>query len=186
MDYSFVWELFLKRTLALDLKVNQYLINTIKHIDLVSRGIFPAFVPALDDTAAPIAHIEKAYITYYGLNDFMPIIMQPAHLENGGAGYYSINFPTLLDWFETPKYSTGISLVRQIKELCLILKETIAAPQVDFDFYHINEDKQDGIKDSELILADDANFSKLARRFKGMVFPKSAVFFKGCIKIMRN
>jgi hypothetical protein len=183
MDYNFAWEKFVTRIHNLKWKANNYLINTVKHIMLIANGIFPGFVPAINDEVAPIKEIQEAYLETYMFSDFAPIIMRPQYISKKQPVYYSLNFPTLLEWIESPKFSTGIFLVRQLKELCLLLEQTLNGLNFKLDFYHYSEDISAGIKSSDLIVEGDKYLQEALAKFKGLGISPNSKFFKGCIRI---
>ncbi len=186
MDYTLCWESFLTAVDKLKLNINTYLINTIKHLYLISKEVFPGFAPTIDKTTCPLFTIERAYRDVYSRENFAPIIMSPKFITNEQSVYYSMKFPTLLEWVEIPKYKTGVSIIRQIKELLDLLLETMPNLNTTFHFYHIKPDNDKAINSPCSIPLNDPYFSKALARFPEHTLAQNSSFFKGCIQIVRR
>lgn len=178
-----------------NLKFSSYTLDTIKHLFAIASGTFPGFKPATDENAAPIKLIQEAYVNGYGLNDYLPNIMELSHFsanENHPV-YYSLNYPTLAQL--NPQSFKGKSLISLLEEVQYVLgkyQNSISndflgdvlsldksAAITDFSFYHSDPVSYPGIRDNEFLIKEDNRFASLTTSD----FPKHSAFLKGCIKI---
>jgi len=181
MDYNVSWELFSKEVSRKHWKLRPYVTSTIKHLISISEGVFPAFVPATDDVAAPVSAIRDAYLNIYLLKKYYPTLMYPKHLDKGESGYYSFHFPTLLEL--APKAKISGSVLGDLKELqrAIELFMSVTGIELEVDFYHSEHDKLSEIKHSSEITKEDKRFAQ-----PEFEFPENSPFFRGCVKVTRK
>lgn len=181
-----------------NLRLSSYTLDTAKHLFAIASGVFPGFEPATDDNSAPIALIKDAYINEYGLANYYPTIMQPAHfnLDSNNPVYYSINYPTLAQC--DPQAFTGksaITLLDQLQHVIKTYKSSIAknefaratslytaAELVNFSYYHSDPESYTNINSTDAIAQEDERFLNNTSR----TFPKISSFLRGCVKISKK
>jgi hypothetical protein len=201
---EFIWNLIFsfvqKRS---NLKPDPYLADTVKHLLAISIGVFPGFAPALDDSLAPIKYFQKIFTDVYQLDDYAPIIMQPAYFSMNKAEhpvYYFLQYPTTFCFSpKARKFAKNIKDLEDIKHILnkylaeisageLNLKETLIAkiPQaVKYDFFHSTGRVSLGIKSSKEMMEEDPVFSKIIKKFSGKQFPTASKIFMGSIRISK-
>lgn len=184
MNYSIVREAFSKKVSKRNIKPKPYILNTINHLMSIKDGIFPGFVPAQEDEiGGPIGLIQKAYIEHYGLKNYFPTILHPSHLSLNASKapvYYSLTFPTLLDF--SPASGGSSYLMNDMRELKLLMKmleEFIGYENVEYDFFHSEHDRFNEIESSHIIAKEDDRFLDN----KSCVFAYNGPFLRGCIRI---
>ena len=199
IEYSIMWEAFSKAVCSRNLKPNSYIVDTIKHLFLLTTSTAPAFKIAEDDTVLPANLIEKAYTDVYGLKDLAPIIMHPQILgakKSIAPIYYSMAYPTLL--VGTPairKIANIMTEMREVKILMATLEKVLESQaamifkpikDIKFEYFHSDNDNFGEILNSESIAEIDT-IIKLAldTKFKGKKFPSYGNFFRGCIRISK-
>lgn len=152
--FEVVWALFSSSLNTKKIKVNQYMIDTLKHILFIGTGGAPGSRPSGDSNAfGPIKQIQHAYMESYGLKKYAPTIMQPHcfSFTEDVPIYYSLQTPTLLETVpQSKKLTTIMDSVRDLMELLdyfvkdkahsglQIAGESISdmASQLNFDFFH--------------------------------------------------
>lgn len=195
-DFSLLWSFFTHAINKRNLKPRPYLIDTIKHLILISKGVAIAFRPSTDNIALPMNLIQQTYTDDYGLKDYIPNIMQPEKLTQNNKIYYSLSFPTLFD--SSPYFRNPPSIIedqREIKKLLDILINIIHQVQshsvnslrnIKFELFHSNNDPYGQILSSKIIPESDPRFLIYNDSHKPRVFCSSASFFNGCIAISRD
>lgn len=184
------------------LKPNPYLADTVKHLVNICMGGLPGFKPATDNTAAPVAGLQKTYIEDYGLKK-LPIIMQPYHFSwpSKEPLYYSLEMPTTTIF--SPRSSNGVTRMVDMRELkhllevffseilnCNLMVEKTPlfklAKSVQYNFYHTDEDKYSEITPVTEMVALDSRFNKLLYNTDSdLAISEFASFFRGCISLSR-
>src|SRR3990167_137750 len=203
---QFVWNLiFSIIQKESTVRPNSFIADTVKCLFSIAVGNAPGFAPALDNFAAPIEGLQKAYCNVYGLKNYLPVIMQPQSFkinsEKVRPVYYSLQFPTAIEF--GPKSSKHTSLLTDLYDLkqlfdkhLEVLKSNIfnieetplyrAIDQVAFDFIHTNMGAYEEILDSQLIAKEDDSFLNTFIKEKEAVFPAAAAFLKGCVRIAKS
>jgi len=189
------WEVCADMIATRRLKPPPYLSDQIKHLLTIASGKWPGFKPALDDQTAPISTLQDAFIEAYQLKKYIPTLMH-IHLpcqDEKIAVYYSLYYPTLLEGTPRKQIASTIMLdLRNIKLLLDTLKinhktdnlsNTTIPYSTQFDFFHIEKDKYQDIKPSNLIAEEDPTFSQEQKKFPDRVFCNTSPFWRGCIKI---
>lgn len=196
-DFSLLWSFFIHAINLRNLKPRSYLIDTVRHLILISKGSAIAFKPSTDDTGLPMNLIQQIYVNDYNLKDYIPNIMQPAKFTKNSKVYYSLSFPTLFN--SSPYCRNPPSIIedqREIKRLLDILINTIhqienhsvnSLKNIKFELFHSGNDPFGQILSSKIISEDDARFLEYNSNGKeARVFCSSSSFFNGCIAICND
>lgn len=198
LSINLVW-----RALSLELdKKNMharpYLVDTIKHLISIAIGTALAFRPATNSNSAPIRGLQDVYISDYGINDYMPTIMEPCYLHNYDEPvYYSLQNPTLLACPQSGFRSTMKDLqdVQYLMDLLLyqLKKENLSIysliKDVKFDYFHSESNKSGYIVSlTKDIPAEDDRFLKLCGDDKPstLLFPNTASYLRGCVRLVKS
>lgn len=172
------------------MKPRPYLLDTVKYLMSIARGFGIAFIPASDDSALPKKFLQDAYVQHYELNDYMPTLMHPGLLTDGGSVYYSLSVPTVSNSSALMRNAPNIiEDQRTVKSLLEILTNFMArhadysniARNAKFDFFHIDQDRHCGIGAVSEMTEGDQRFSD--KRFADRALCHSSKFFVGCIRI---
>ncbi len=197
MYFEIIWEAFSLDIVKRNLRPTQNQINTVKHLIGIGTGIFPGFRPALNDEAAPVSDLQNVYLEIYGLKEYAPIIMQPWQFLDDQCNepvYYSLNFPTQLDFISKNIRST-LEELRAIMRLNDTMMSRVKIEEkmifkmmqsLEFNYYHSEPDELNQIKTTGNILKDDKQLSDLISLFKSRKFPTHASFLRGCIAISNS
>lgn len=199
VEFSLMWEAYAEVIRRKNLKPSPYILDTIKHLLLMSSGATSGFkFVHQNDIALPTEMIENAYKdTYRITGGYAPAIMRPGKLmpkKNTAPIYYSLSHPTLLEG--TPiirKAPSIITELREIKKLVATLgkvqnqeNDDFSALQLDtiLTFFHTEEDPFGNIISSEKIAESDPTIAKrFATDFAELTFPASSHFLRGCISL---
>ncbi|PIQ42768.1 MAG: hypothetical protein COV52_06235 [Gammaproteobacteria bacterium CG11_big_fil_rev_8_21_14_0_20_46_22] len=180
------------------LKPNPYLIDTLHHLLSLMAAYTPGLAPASDESALPLHTLQQAYMESYRLEDYAPVIMQPAYLSDTPI-YYSLQFP-LLERF-SPKASGKASLLSQLRELSYLLKiiwprllsQEWATPSALNDLFgHVKTQLFHIRGDEGALIAPTAQLADLDLRFtqslkdQTRAFPISSSFLKACVQIEKT
>ncbi|MCL5261540.1 MAG: hypothetical protein M1561_07755 [Gammaproteobacteria bacterium] len=200
----FLWNIiFTLMQRKLEIKVSPYIFSTVKHLLAISIGEAPGFVPAVDNTAAPITALQNIYIDIYKTK-YAPIIMHPGVIDpkspHCNPVYYSFSYATLLEFWQKSRlrdsFIDDILEVRNMLNNCIRLitanEYNVAnTPLYDgsknskFEYFHTDiGDGFDGISKDKDILLSDQIFLQSANKTSGN-FPINSAFFKGCVRISR-
>lgn len=197
MYFELIWEAFSIAIVKRNLRPTQNQINTLKHLIGIGMGIFPGFRPAVDNSAVPVDYLQKVYTDIYGLKDYAPILMQPWSFLSADSKepvYYSINFPTQLDYITKDIRST-LEEVRSIMRLNDTLIRRVKNEEshifkllqgLNFQYYHSENDELNQIKATSDIIVDDLSFAKNLEKFAPKEFATHASFLRGCVSISKN
>lgn len=196
-DFSLLWSFFTHAINLRNLKPRSYLIDTVRHLILISKDSAIAFKLSTDDTGLPMNLIQQIYVNDYNLKDYIPNIMQPAKFTKNSKVYYSLSFPTLFN--SSPYCRNPPSIIedqREIKRLLDILINTIhqienhsanSLKNIKFELFHSGNDPFGQILSSKIISEGDARFLEYNSNGKeARVFCSSSSFFNGCIAICNN
>lgn len=197
MYFEIIWEVFSLAIVKRNLHPTQNQINAVKHLIGIGMGIFPGFRPSTDNQAAPIDYIQKVYMDIYGLKEYAPIIMQPWWFLSGQDQtklYYSLNFPTQLDYISKDIRST-LEELRAIMRLTdtLMRRVNVEDRQIfrmmqsmHFEYYHSEDDVLNQIKKTDEIINDDPSFVEVLNSFQQQKLPTHASFLRGCVSISNS
>jgi hypothetical protein len=105
------------------------------------------------------------------------------------AGYYSLAAPTLLEGSPVNKNLTTLML--DIKNIKLMIdtilrelgQENNLIKNMQFQYFHVEDDKLGEIQSSKLIPALDPAFLQETEYFSNRSFCATSPFWRGCIKI---
>ncbi len=200
--YDMLWSAFIYRNLKASLRTSPLILETAKHIlKLVIRRA-PGFAPSRNDNAGPIAEFMNTFSNIYKIRYHLPIIMQAYNYDGVNPLYYSLNNCTLLQ--ALPQKKTHGQIIRELEDIREIIfffieemnRNNLAADLsqttlfenlngVRIDFFH-PQGEGNIRSDIETIPAEDDRFVEPIRgsmRKSHLVFPLTAPFFKGCIRI---
>jgi hypothetical protein len=184
-----------------NLKPNPYLADTIKYLLAIAGGFLPAFGGAIDNKAAPINLIQKAYVECYGLKKYAPTIMHPMHFTSNQPVYYSLQFPTTLEFSpRSRKLSNTLHDLRELKHIFDVFLEEVVkdklkvergilgkiARNVNFDFFHSEVDRYNEISLTNEIIDEDVNLVRSLTSNAHKEFAGSGSFMRGCVRISRK
>ncbi|MFO0319992.1 MAG: hypothetical protein ACK5Z5_06280, partial [Neisseriaceae bacterium] len=175
-----------------------YTLDTARHLFNVATNGAPGFRPAIDDSSAPIAMIQRVYTSDYGLkNNHAPIVMEPSQFSSkvfSQPVYYSLNYATLPQFNpETFKGITNINLIKEVQSVVEVYQKAIlndssnpnlppsllrVAQNVEFSFFHNDPSTYASIKNSETIPDEDKRFVSDRGDFSNF-----GAFLKGCVRI---
>jgi hypothetical protein len=197
-EYSIMWETFSSEIRKKNLKPSSYIIDTVKHLMLLVTSSTPGFYMAdKDELVLPSSIIEKAYSNVYGLKEHAAIILQPKVLDKNTSGssvYYSMAYPTLLDGTPAVRNAPRIIIeLREVKALIETLNKILEVyeeriyenlKRAKSEYFHSSYDIFNEVLDTRLIPKIDIEIKNaLIKRFKGKIFPKHGLFFRGCIRL---
>jgi hypothetical protein len=179
------WQCFADAIATRRLKPPPYIVDQVKHLLAIAAGVYPAFRPAINEDAAPIKCIQAAFVDIYNLRKYIPTIMHIVEINARSAVpvYYSLYNATLLAG--TPKkkiFSTIMLDLRDIKLLLDTIKDTTKT-QIDFEYFHVENDIYNEIQPSTMICDDDPNFLTGLNNFPDREFCSTSPFWRGCIRI---
>lgn len=182
MDYNISWETYSKHLNAKNWKVHPLIINTLKHLIAISEGVFPGFSVANSDECAPISLLSNIYNEVYQMSKHPICFMRPHHLLNKDEMvYYSLNFPTILEWAPRNKKSGSImddlKTLKRVVDLFIETSET----HLNYEFFHSDNDVFQEVQPIQNLIQTDLTFSSLERGEK--LTPSTASFFRGCVRV---
>lgn len=174
------------------------------HLFAMSSGVMPGFQAAQNDLLGPVRRLQEIYIEDYGLKDYAPIIMAPAHFdlekENVSPVYYSLQLPTIVSLFVPTSQQTTI--ITDLYHLSTLMKRYLReildingpfcqnntriakiANEIDFNFFHNSKKGYSPIQTSKNISEQDPSFMEKWLQSNNNEFPKNCTFFNGCIRI---
>jgi hypothetical protein len=184
MDYDIAWGNFNEKVTERNWKPKPYNLAIMKHLLAIGDGIYPAFVPAHNDDAAPITFLQDCIVNGYSLKEQDPIIMQPEHIGTIDKTYYfSLSMPTQLEHLHKGrKNPTIVNNLIEIKRMADLLSEIGISP-IKCEFFHCDDNSYEKILPSSKIIELASNSTWHASRYSGRKFPEKSPFFKGCISI---
>ncbi len=100
------------------LKPNPYLADTARHLFALALGAVPGYAPATNNNSLPLELLQRAYTESYGLNKYIPSIMEPSEFQleqNGQPVYYSLKYPSTLIF--SPKAVREATVLYELQEL---------------------------------------------------------------------
>ncbi len=186
MDYDIGWDTFNEEITQRNWKPKAYSIAIIKHILAVYEGIYPSFIPAYNDDAAPIAFLQRCFLDIYKLKDYAPYIMHLAHFNHQRTHYFSLALPTQFD--HPPTGRNKMTIANRLGEIKRMLELLCGLnfSQLDTGYFHCDDNFSHEIKSSHSIISDAQALTWHNEQFNGLKFPHKSQFFKGCISIDRK
>ncbi len=193
LSHNFMWESLGAELAKAHLKIEPYLLETAKYVVSLCLGAGVGFkIADTSEHSAPTNFIQQAYLEYYGLKSYAPLMMVPGYYEHSqGKIYYSLQFPNSLISVPRLKNSSNvISMLRELKTIFQFLKNQQLDPtmyayikQFSFDFYHSGADPADGIYYGGDVWKTDKMIQSSLQSFLGRRFPDAASFFRGAIGV---
>lgn len=192
---SSIWEKCARKLALRNLTPRPYLIDHVKHILSIALGNFPALMPINNSQeSVPTNELERAFLEIYLLKKYIPSIFHIDSMDNFNPQspfYYPLSFPIFLEGTIVDQSSSTI--MEDIRSIKLII-ETIKNPKnndgllsnINFDFYHIEQDKLKEIKSSALIFKEDSRFLNHKKRFPDREFCETSPLLRGLIKINKK
>ena len=180
------------------LKYSAHLLDTVKHLLALALGALPASAPAITEESLPLRFIQEAFLNSYQLES-CPTIMQPTHFSEGQAAYYSLSYPTSVEY--SSKSAQASSHINDLEELQMILQKLSRvlmsaelpvkhplleqlARRTQFSFFHPHHENHPGIQGIDQLLEEDPRFTHFdPPQPKELLLPKSSTFFKGCVRL---
>ncbi len=194
IEFGLLWSSFGNEMSGRNLRPRPYLVETLKQLLSIAKGVAVSFKPAVGETTLPVARIQEAYLNCYNLKTYIPTIMQPCKLQADVIkAYYSLALPTVLE--STPFVRNAPSIIEDERDIKRLLDTLIRAIKLDssvmnpiqhvkYDFFHSDVDQYGDICSSKLLVQEDEAFlGPHAQSFNGRTFCSTAPFFKGCIRI---
>lgn len=198
--FDFNWETYSTELRRRKIKLNNYLLETIKHLISIACGTIPGFSSTNNNETAPIQLLQDAYVNIYGLKKYAPIILCPQFLSPDCPKkpiYYSLQTPSLPGKLsEDTEFTSTMKALREIKNLMDIFLElsnkwphTIGNvldfnETIQIDYFHNEKDKYGQISPISLLLQEDPLLMQVfLNNLKKKTFPKTAQFFRGCVRL---
>jgi hypothetical protein len=199
--FSFIWQQFSTSTMKRRFKPRIYITDTIRHLMSIAYSLVPAFIPSINDNAAPVSFLQKVYKEVYQLENYFPTLMESTMLSKDTPSvYYSLGYPTLLEGdLET---NTLHNTINDLKEIKLLIENVTQycknylsyikqfqefTDQVHFDYFHKIADPYGEIKISSELPKENKQFLKSQTKLSGnMNFCSAGPFLNGCINIQRD
>jgi len=199
---EFIWNLaFSLIQKARNLKPDPYIADTIKHLFAMSVGAYPGFSPAIDNTAAPISTFQEIILEIYGLDKYIPTIMQPAYFlpkdsKKTRPVYYSLDYPTTFSF--SPKARKLATKLVNLTKIRYLLNKYLAEVNtgkfrlentpigeipstINYDFFHNEKIISDDIRNTRFLFEEDPSFKN--NIIKNKEFATNSSFLRGCIRI---
>jgi hypothetical protein len=183
------WQNFIKAVTQRRMQPTPYLMDTLRHLMLISIDEAPAFQPANDSAFAPVTGLQKAIIETYQLKKHFPTVMHiemPNNRMNHPL-YYSLSFPTLLEGSPDSKCNSS-TIMFDLKNLKQLIETHDRGPHVEatlrqkiLNYLHVEEDKSHEISSSRIIPNIDKRFDNSGK----FEFCSTSPFWRGCI-MLRN
>jgi len=190
-EFAIDWQNFIRTLTSRRLQPTPYMVDTLRHLFLISIGEAPAFKPVGDSNlSAPIEGLQKAIREVYELKKYAPILMHAVtHDKHDDSNlYYSLAYPTLLEGSPDSKTNSS-TIMLDTRNLKLIIDTLFGNKEIsesilsnrNFDYFHIEEDMYKEVRSSKFIQKEDPNFS--LDSFKDLEFCSTSPFWRGCIRI---
>jgi hypothetical protein len=184
------------------IKTDPYLAETVKHLFGMASGSMSGFAPSIDNLAAPVDGLRRAYNDVYQLNEYQPVFMEPHILSSSGETrpvYYSLEYPSTMEFSSRNRDDKNkiqdLILIKSLINKYLLemsnnhlnIENTPIGSlhkNIEFNYYHTTEGYH-LIDNSHLIPEQDKNFTFLNGN-DDRPLPIHSPFLRGCIKITRK
>ncbi len=197
---AFVWDMaFSLIQKWKNLRPNPYIADTVKHLLAMSIGAYPGFAPSTGDDLAPVSRLQEIIVGVYKLNDYAPIIVQPAYFSvqrKNRPVYYSLQYPTTIGF--SPKARKAPNKIMDLIEIQYLLGKYLSQiasnrlnlngtpialipEKVKYDFFHSEQYIHEDVKNSSEIPEEDASFN--VKKYADRKIPIQSTFLKGCVRI---
>lgn len=181
-----------------NIKIDPYLIDTIKHLYYLGTGTYPGFVFANSDMVGPIRFFQKLFNDVYQLQ-YAPTMMHLDYLRPSlqKSLFYSLQLPTLLEF--SPKArerATNIDILyylqtsmKRLNHYILNEKERLSgldlydwATQVDYAYYHPHPTDNQAIHSVNELVQTEPILQQEEKTFQ-KPFCETNSFMRGLIKL---
>jgi len=189
-----------------NLKPNPYLADTARHLFTIALGAAPGYIPAIQNNALPLRLLQKVFVESYGLKKYFPTIMQPTHFNfetDPTPVYYSLQNPSTFVFSpRSRKTSSTLLELRELEHITRIFSKELEkdsgmcgdtilnklTKNVDFHYFHNEQDRHHVIKPTTEMIHLDNKFSAIDLKYKmhDAKFASDAPFLRGCIGIRRK
>lgn len=120
-----VWKHFCAILQSRGERFDPYLIETLEHIVFIAQGTLPGFAAIAESNLyGPIQLLRDAYVNVYGLKNYAPTFLAPAHrgktFKENIPLYYSFQNPTIID--SIPKLKTFSSAVDDMRNFKVLME----------------------------------------------------------------
>jgi hypothetical protein len=190
------WQKFSNALSFRNLKPHPYIVDTARHLLLMSKKSGVGILPALDGDKhlLPLTKITDALVDVYKLKNYLPTIMLTKPLASLGAGdmaYYSLSYPTNVDG-SVSHYSKAKTIFSDLRDLKSLLdtfrnsdqeNEEVFFDHSEFLYFHIENDIYGEIPNSKRVESMDERFLQPSTSYPGREFCYSSLFFRGCIAV---
>ena len=187
--YNIEWSHFLDAINKRNMKPRPALISVAKMLLEIATGELPGFRPTgLTSDTAPIQLMQEKICGVYGLESYIPTIMQPYHFNHTKPVYYSIADS------QNSHDKYGPSRLTDLKELSKMFstfKKYYAEKnefvsnifkKINIDFFHDEETRNEVFLSHDLPESDIA-FKETFADNNGRIFCDKNAFVRGCIRI---
>lgn len=193
MSIETIWQVLAQAQAQTRLKPNTYVIDTVKHLINIAVNTSVGFTPLAnnDETFAPVTCIQKAYLEYYNLKQYIPTLLAPAYLQGNAAVYYSFLCPTLLSLSPNHNFRNTLEDERNIKHILELFQtelqqyddfQHILPANIQFDFFHFEADPIYNIQPIEALAKADPYLSTYPAD-PSLIFCENGPFLRACVKI---
>lgn len=172
------------------LKPSPYIMDTVKHLLHIIRGVATFFSPtANSEISVPLSELQHAFTDIYRLEHYQPTIMSPAlfNIDEPSIGYYSLAFPALISGAHPVKSASFMPDLKMIKLIMDYLSENSPAlsplAQTLLGYFHSAKDKFQDVLLSTEIPNRDLDFIQEYDKFPDRRFCAASPFWRGCIQI---
>jgi hypothetical protein len=183
-----------------NLKPSPYIADTVRHLYALAAGHYTGFKFANDDHSLPLDFLQNVFVEDYGLK-YSPSIFHPAYITHDDSHqpiYYSLEWPTVMAF--SPKSDRQATKLVELRDIKHILEVTLMevlenvlgvttesiiyqiAKQVEFRFYHSNNDKFNVVENTSILPKHDKTLL-LDQKKHNLPFCDSSRLIRGCIGI---
>ena len=195
---NLTWQAFSMALGVKNIKPRPYIVDTIKHLISAAIGSVPAFIPSIDNSAAPIDTLSDVYSDIYRIKKYRTTFMQPYNLLPNNEKkpiYYSLSMPIVLEGYSLDKIPPQIMTdLREIKYVLNTLQQTAQQDKLEFSihrafntigfkFFHTEKDIHHEIISASQLPNLDTTFNYCTNTGRNQHFCDSSRFLNGCIQI---
>jgi hypothetical protein len=196
---DYIWALFVEELEQQNFRFSPQVIDTVKHLVLISLGAMPAFAPAVDSTAAPIEGLSNLFLEKYLLKQYAAVFMYPTYVHPHKPVYYSLQYPTYLP--SHPKPKSPFSILEELRSAKTLLEEFLKwakfrkflaikdtpieflADVAQYEFFHSEPDLSAGIKPTSQMPVENPLLIQSLEQYGPRSFSEVSPFVRGCVKI---
>lgn len=200
---QFVWNVvFSSIQKNRQIKASAHIINTVQHLLFMGAGFSPGFVPAIDDSVAPVSAFQEIYLDIYNFKNYAPTMMHAHTLnlyDDSRPLYYSLQYPTATTF--SPKSSGHSSTISDLYEVKMVMDKYLAelhagniemgntvishmADRIELEYFHSDIELYHDMKPSKEIPKEDPTFAQGSpKNACSDAFPNNSSFVRGCIRV---